>query len=267
MKHLLDFYRVRFVIAFATQVQYRVSSAIWLLATALRPLISIAVWSAVVQAQGGNVGGYNTSVLAGYFMIAMLVDYVTHTWVYEQFEWRVREGYFSPLLLRPIHPIHDDVAQNITYKILMLIVVIPVTILLLIVFHPLLRLSLLAGLAFGLALLQAFVLRFLVEWALGLLTFWTTRMNVLSQLYFVVLLFLSGQLVPFTLFPAPIQLVAKLLPFYWMVAFPVALCIQDLGQNEILSGLMLQSLWLLLSLLLLIVLWRRGIRRYSAVGA
>ncbi|HEX4208632.1 MAG TPA: ABC-2 family transporter protein, partial [Ktedonobacteraceae bacterium] len=163
MKHLLDFYRVRFVIAFATQVQYRVSSAIWLLATALRPLISIAVWSAVVQAQGGNVGGYNTSILAGYFMIAMLVDYVTHTWVYEQFEWRVHEGYFSPLLLRPIHPIHDDVAQNITYKILMLIVVIPVTILLLIVFHPLLRLSLLAGLAFGLALLQAFVLRFLVE--------------------------------------------------------------------------------------------------------
>ena len=213
------------------------------------------------------MGGYSASVLAGYFMIAMLVDSATHTWVYEQFEWRVREGYFSPLLLRPIHPIHDDVAQNITYKIMMLIVVIPVTILLLIAFHPLLRLSWLVGFAFGLALLQACVLRFLVEWALGLLTFWTTRMNVLSQFYFAVLLFLSGQLVPFTLFPAPIQFVAKLLPFYWMVAFPVALCIQNLRQNEILSGLTLQSLWLLLSLLLLVVLWRCGIRRYSAVGA
>ena len=74
--------------------------------------------------------------------------------------------------------------------------------------------------AFVPALLLAVLVRFLVEWTLALAAFWTTRVSAINQMYFVVTLFLSGQVAPLSLFPFPIQVVASLLPFRWMIAFP-----------------------------------------------
>jgi ABC-2 type transport system permease protein len=267
MKHFLAIYRALFSIKVAEQLQYRVALMIWLIEVALTPIISIVIWSAVARAQGGVVNGYTPSTFAGYFLIAMLVNYATQTWVFWEFEWRIREGTFSPLLLKPIHPIHGDIAQNIGYKLVMLTVIIPITLFIILVFHPVVHLTWLAALAFVFSLLQAFALRFAIEWALALLAFWTTRADVLNQLYVVILLFLSGQLVPLAFFPQAVQTAAALLPFRWMVALPVQLCLGALRPDEILPGLAAQSLWLVLSILLLAVLWRAGVRRYSAVGA
>ncbi|HZR38768.1 MAG TPA: ABC-2 family transporter protein [Ktedonobacteraceae bacterium] len=267
MRHITDVYRALFSIRIAELLQYRVALVIWLIEVALGPIISIVIWSAVARARGGTVDGYTSATFAAYFLIAMLVNYFTQTWVFWEFEWRVREGTFSPLLLRPVHPIHGDIAQNIAYKLLMLTVIIPVSILIAIVFHPVFHLTWLAAIAFVFALLQAFVLRFAVEWALALLTFWSTRVDVLNQLYIVVLMLLSGQLVPLAFFPQPVQIAATVLPFRWMVAFPVELCLGSVAPGEILPGLAAQSAWLLLSIIILIVMWRTGIRRYSAVGA
>ena len=78
-------------------------------------------------------------------------------------------------------------------------------------------------LAFIPALLLAFLVRFLLEWTLALAAFWTTRVNAINQVYFVLMLFLAGQIAPLTLFPRWIQVVADILPFRWMLGFPVEL--------------------------------------------
>ena len=76
------------------------------------------------------------------------------------------------------------------------------------------------SLAFIPALLLAFLVRFLLEWTLALAAFWTTRVSAINQIYFVLMLFLSGQIAPLTLFPHWIQIVAAILPFRWMIGFP-----------------------------------------------
>jgi len=113
----------------------------------------------------------------------------------------------------------------------------------------------------------AFLVRFLVEWTLALAAFWTTRMSAINQMYFVVTLFLSGQVAPLSLFPVPLQIVASLLPFRWMIAFPVELLLGRLTPVEALTGFAAQGIWLTLSLALLRIVWRAGVRIYSAVGA
>lgn len=267
MKHLLEIYRAQFVIRIAEQLQYRVALAIWLIEVALTPVISIVVWSAVANAQGGVVDGYTPSTFAAYFIAAMLVNYLTHTWVFWEFEWRIREGRLSSLLLKPVHPVHGDIAYNLCYKLLMLTVILPVTILLFVLFHPTFHLTWLHCLVLIVVLIEAYILRFMIEWTLALLAFWTTRVNVLNQLYMAVMLFLSGQLVPLTFFPPSVQTIAGVLPFRWMVSFPVELCLGDLSWSDIWSGLGIESIWVVLSVTLLFVVWRTGVRRYSAVGA
>jgi ABC-2 type transport system permease protein len=267
MSYLLEVYRAHFRIRLVEQLQYRVAMAIWLLEVALSPAISIGVWSAVARSQGGAANDYTTSSFAAYFIAAMLVNYLTRTWVFSSFEYRVRQGQFSPLLLKPVHPIHGDVVINMSSKFLMLIVIVPVTLLLIMLFQPVFHLSWWQGVLLVMALVQAYVLRFTIEWTLGMVAFWTTRAGVLNQLYIALMLFLSGQLVPLSFFPVQVQMVANMLPFRWMVAFPVELSIGALSLGESLRDLAQQSVWMVVSLGLLMGLWRIGVRRYSAVGA
>jgi ABC-type uncharacterized transport system permease subunit len=77
----------------------------------------------------------------------------------------------------------------------------------------------------------------------------------------------SGYLVPLELLPAPVTQLLLLLPFRAMLSFPVELLLGRLGPAQIAAGLGLQLFWAVALLLLMRLMWRRGLRRYSAVGA
>ena len=134
-------------------------------------------------------------------------------------------------------------------------------------FHPTLSPLLWSSALAVPALLLALLIRFLVEWTLAQAAFWTTRVTAINQTYFVLMLFLSGQLAPLTLYPGWIQSVATILPFRWMISFPLQLLLDQLTLNQALVGLSVQALWVLISYVLFRVVWRAGVRVYSAVGA
>jgi len=113
----------------------------------------------------------------------------------------------------------------------------------------------------------AFLLRFLLEWTLAQAAFWTTRVSAINQSYFVMMLFLSGQVAPLALFPPWLQVAASILPFRWTLGFPVELLLGRLTPAEALMGLGVQAAWVALAYVLMRIVWRAGIRLYSAVGA
>jgi ABC-2 type transport system permease protein len=233
----------------------------------LEPIIYLVVWTTVAASSGGRVGGYTGGDFAAYFIVLMVVNHLTFTWIFWEFEWRIRQGMFSPLLLRPIHPIHNDIAANLAFKLLTLAVIVPTTVALVLLFDPVFEPPAWAVAAFVPALLLAFALRFLVEWTLAMAAFWMTRVSALNQMYHVALLFLSGQIAPLSLLPEWLQALATLLPFRWMVAFPGELLLGRLSPEEALAGFAAQGIWIGLAFGLLTMVWRAGIRRYSAVGA
>ena len=263
----LDVYRAQFKATIALQLQYRVMLTIWLVWTVLEPIIYLVVWSTVARSSGGQIGGYTPTDFAAYFLLAMWVTQLTFTWLMWEFEFRIREGQFSPKLLRPIHPIHSDIAENVTYKLLTAVVLVPVTLLLIRLFQPTAETTLADAALFLPALAIAFVLRFVTGWCLALAAFWTTRVGAINNLFFTVQLFLSGQMVPLSVLPPWLQGVTWLLPFRWMVAFPVELGLGRLESGQIVLGFAMQLLWTAVWLVAIRVLWRAAIRRYTAVGA
>jgi len=107
----------------------------------------------------------------------------------------------------------------------------------------------------------------MVAWTLALAAFWTTRISALEQMYFAGVLFLSGQFVPLSLYPPGIQSITYLFPFRWMIGFPTELLLGRLTPADTAMGLAAQVGWLTVVLIGMRVLWRAGLRRYSAVGA
>lgn len=248
-------------------VQYRASLLIWTISSVLEPLVYLIVWSTVSNGSGGSVGSYTTQNFAAYYIVLMLVNQTTFTWIMYEYEYRIRQGYLSFALLKPVHPIHSDIADNLSSKLITLPILLVVAGLLALAFHPSAGLVPWAMLAFLPALILAFLVRFLLEWTLALAAFWTTRVSALNQVYFVLMLFLSGQIAPLALFPAWLQLIANLLPFRWMIGFPVELLLGRLTPHQALQGFAAQAAWLIVSLALIRVIWRAGLRAYSAVGA
>ena len=63
------------------------------------------------------------------------------------------------------------------------------------------------------------------------------------------------------------QRAADILPFRWMLAFPVELLLGRLTSRELLIGIGAQLFWLAAGYLTLQLIYRAGIRRYAAFGA
>jgi ABC-2 type transport system permease protein len=267
LRSLLRLYAQQFKTTFATMVQYRASLFIWMIAQVLEPLVYLIVWSTVSNGSGGSVGGYTASGFAAYYLILMLVNQVTYTWVMYEYEYRVRQGGLSFALLKPVHPIHSDISDNLSSKLITLPILLVVAGGLALIFHPTAALTVWATLAFIPALVLAFLVRFLLEWTLALAAFWTTRVNAINQVYFILMLFLAGQIAPLTLFPRWLQILADILPFRWMLGFPVELLLGRLTRLQALEGLAAQAAWVIVSLVLVRLVWRVGVRVYSAVGA
>ncbi len=267
MIDLAGLYVQQFKTTFASMLQYRASLFIWMIGQVLEPLIYLVVWTTVSASRGGSVGDYTASQFAAYYIAFMLVNQVTYTWIMYEYEYRIREGLLSPALLRPVHPIHADIADNVSSKLVTMPIMLLIATGLALLFRPTASFQPWAILAFIPAVLLAFLVRFLIEWSLAQAAFWTTRVSAINQVYFVLMLFLAGQIAPLSLFPRSIQILAQILPFNWMIGFPVELVLGRLTPIEAATGLAAQLVWLAISLVLLRVVWRAGIRIYSAVGA
>jgi ABC-2 type transport system permease protein len=80
-------------------------------------------------------------------------------------------------------------------------------------------------------------------------------------------MFLAGRLAPLSLFPPAVASVAGLLWFRPMLSFPVEILTGAVsGRDRLLLGFASQVFWLAAWGLACLVAWRRGIRRYGAVG-
>lgn len=254
-------------ISFALQFQYRVAMFIWMIGAVIQPAVYLVVWATVARTQGGSVGGLTVADFSAYYLTLMFVEHLTFTWIMWEWDWRIRRGDLSRLLLLPLHPVHADIADNIAFKLLGLIVLVPGALALAWTFRPAFALRADALLLFVPAFVMAFAIRFMLGYVLGMLAFWFERVYAINSIYFVLQLFFSGRLTPLELLPSSLQTVANVLPFKWYTAFPVDLLLGRLSPPAVLQGLLVQFLWLGLMLALFQLVWRQGVRRYAAYGA
>ena len=267
MKALLDIYWADFKNALAVMFQYRVRQLFWLLGMIAEPVIYLVVWTTVARARGSEVGGYTAGEFAAYYIAWTLVRHMNIALTPYAFEDRIRRGRLSAELLRPLHPLHLDLAWFLGMKVVTFALWLPIAALLALIFHPTLNPELWQVVGFLIALVTAFIMRFVILWALGLATFWITRVSALFELFFTAELLLSGRLVPLSLLPGWAQQIANLLPFRWVFGFQIELLFGRLTPQEMVIGFAAQVFWFLFGLGMVHLLWRAGLRRYSAVGA
>jgi ABC-2 type transport system permease protein len=266
LRGLFDVYVAEARIAIAEQIQYRVSNYMYMLGMVAEPVVYLVVWSTVAAQQGGSVGGITAGGFAAYYIVWTLVRNINIVFTPYGWEERIREGRLSAQLLHPLFPIVEDLGFFLGWKPVVVLLWLPIAAFLSLVFHPVFTATPLGVAVFAVSLLGAYLIRSLNQSSLGLVTFWTTRVGPIFQLYIAAELLLSGRLVPMTLMPSWVQTLANVLPFQWTFGFPIEALVGNLSTEALLGGLAAQLFWILVGSILVRVVWHFAIRRYSAVS-
>jgi ABC-2 type transport system permease protein len=249
-----------------TQIQYRGANYLYMVGMVVEPVIYLVVWTTVADASGGQVGGYTPGSFAAYFIVWTLVRNMNIVFTPYGWEERVKDGQLSGMLLRPVHPIHYDVAYFAGWKVVVVVLWLPLAGLLALLFRPTLSPTLAQIATFAVAIWGAYLIRTLVLFLLGMVTLWTTRVAALFELFFAAELLLSGRLVPMDLMPDWVLAISFWLPFRSTFGFPIEALVSDLSHQQLVAGLVTQLVWIVLSGAAAWFVWRRAIRRYTAVG-
>jgi ABC-2 type transport system permease protein len=247
--------------------QYRVQSVLWMLLEIIRPVIFLAAWVAVANSQGGQIGAYDVRDFAGYYISLTLVLQLVFSWNAYDFEYEVRLGRLSPKLLRPLHPIHYAVVENFVWKVTTFI---PLAICLAVVvltFDARFRTTPAHLLLFVPSVLLGAALSFLSGWVLATTAFWTTRVHAVSTLWDRGLFIFAGMIAPLALLPGPLQAIALVLPFGYMLGVPAEILRGGIDVPTALLLMVGQTIWVVFFYIAFHQVWRAGVRQYSAVGA
>ncbi len=251
--------------AMGVMLEYRVSMLIWMLTSSF-PLIMLAVWLSL--AQDGPIGSYNAGDFVAYYLMALYVREMTSVWVAWDLDYDIRHGDMSVKLLHPIHPIHEYISYNLADKLMRIVLMTPLIILAawLIpgVHYAAAPLNLVL---FVLALAAALFLRFMLTYVLGLLSFWISQALTLQDIQWMLFLLLGGTVAPIDLLPGWLGTIAYYSPFRFMLSFPIEIMLGRLSTSALIEGFLICAGWMILLQLLNVVVWRRGLREFSAFGA
>ena len=228
------------------------------------PLISLFVW--YTAAGGSDLKGLSQSDFVLYYLAFIVVNQLT----YAETNWTVgdgiRNGDMSRSLLYPISPLYRILTYEVAGKAVYLLFIIPVVTILGLLLHPTLHLSGSGVLLFLISVWLSWILRFFWGYWIALLAFWSARADALVGVQNTLIFLLAGQVAPLALLPVPLQMAANVLPFRYMISFPIELLTGHLTIVEVISGFITQLCWILVALCLSLLVWRSGIRRCTAIG-
>ncbi|OKH32862.1 multidrug ABC transporter permease [[Phormidium ambiguum] IAM M-71] len=254
--------RALLLVYYAYMLEYRAELLLWVLSGSL-PLILMGIW--MEAAEGGGFG-LSPLDFARYFIAAFVVRQLNVVWVIWEFEKQVVQGTLSPLLLQPLDPGWHHFASHISERFARL----PFIFILVVLFFVLYPESFWIPsvgkfLLFLVAVILAFILRFLIQYSLAMFSFWLERATALEQFWFLLYLFLSGIVAPLEVFPPQVREFVLWTPFPYIVHFPAALLV-GLPVN-VMRGFLAILGWCVIFFILNRWLWHRGLKRYSGMGA
>lgn len=230
--------------------------------------VSAYLWVAILNASGGDIAGYNSQSILTYFLLISIVGGFTFSSSGFIAGSDIRTGELSKYLVLPIsyigRQVSTNLGRNLFYFTCNSLIYIGLGLLFSGVFDfnfPLAHYP-----AAFYTLLLGFILNFCFVMATGMLAFWITSSNRLIYIYYAVITLLSGTIVPIEMFPEWAQRILNVSPFPYLFYFPVKILQSSEWTVQLTQGIWIGTGYASLAIVLMLAVYRLGIRSYEAVG-
>ena len=228
----------------------------------------VFLWLTAYEGQS-SVAGYSLESMLQYTIGVMVLRNVITAHVEWDIAHKIRDGTLSMHLVRPFNTWALWFMGGAAARTVRGLLLLPVLLVCLLWIGPYLRAPDLEPdrvPALLVSLVLAYLLSFFLKLCIGFLAFWHTEISGTSSLIEVVSWIFGGMLLPLELLPDSLRVVAWALPFQYIYYVPMSVLLGRLDGNELWWALALQAAWAAALGLLARAVWRRGLRRYEAVG-
>lgn len=228
------------------------------------PLIYMFVWS--VAAGQGSIGGFDRNDFIAYYICLIFVNQLTYPSAHWSTAEAIQNGNMSLTLLRPMPAFYGAAACDMSMKVVCMPFVAIITVTLGVIMKLHIAFSFNNTLLAALVLLLALIIRFMLAYIIALLAFWAQNIGALLSVNDTFIFLLAGQAAPIALFPGLLKQVASVLPYRYMLSFPVEVLLSKVSGSELYNGIIIQGVWIAALFIMHHFIYKTGVRRYTAIG-
>ena len=218
------------------------------------------LWSSLYN-DGREYNGFTGGTILTYFVVSFLIQSIIPRWIAMEIGWGVKRGEIINVFLKPIG----------FRKYYLLYAFGDVIFTLIFMGLPIMLIAFLSAslvpcgniLFFMFSLIISYGIAFNLFYLVGLISFVTTNIWGIFLTFDLVNLFLSGALLPLQFMPRWLVMVIKILPFRYIVDFPISVWLT--GKTDI-NEIFIQILWFVLLSIITNFVYRRAISRLDIFG-
>ena len=239
---------------------YRVRLLLVVVSEFVAPLVMIWLFTGLAAR---HVSGMTKEQLLSYYLFTSILFLFTHSNIDSFVSTAIQHGELAGYLVKPLHFWLVAFIKDFSSRILKLIIGLPFFIVLVVVYSKFSFHFSVFDLITTLAIITlSFLLSFALAFSLGLLTFWVEEVWGFQNLEEVMVALLGGVALPYQFFPIWLQKFLQFTPFPYLVNWAV----RKGFTGNLLFEFMMAMIWLFILSNLAIWMWKKGIKKYSALG-
>jgi len=257
-----------FKVTFQEYFVYRLNFLLWRFRAVVQLLVLYFLWQAAIP-EGVTIFGYDQAKILTYILGTSVIRSFVLSSRSIDVAGQIASGDLSNFLLKPLSYLKYWFAKDVTDKLLNLFFsLFEVSLIIIILKPPLLAQTNLSLVFLALlATILGIILYFYLSFLLSLLAFWSPENPWPVRFLFDIFVgFFAGGLFPLDILPKGIFLVLRVMPFSYLLFFPLDIYLGKLNLGEIFIGFGICFLWIIIAYQAVRIFFRLGLKNYAAWG-
>lgn len=234
----------------------------------LNIIAALIFWIAVFQ-QNETVGYYNKQEMLTFILLIKITSMFSFHMVCIEIGQLIKDGGLSYHLLLPQKFFIQLYSKTFGEKLVNLLLALILFIVLMPIISSIQSLSIDISrlIYYIIAIIIGSIISYLIGAIIGILAFFTQEIFSIIWIILVVINFLSGQFIPLDLFPDKISSIVMMLPFSAFGFFPTKIIIGGINSAQLFMYFRIYIYWIAVLFLIVRLLWKLGLKKYTSVGA
>ena len=255
-------------IGFKDALAYRFHFYVTMITSPLQLLIYYFLWTAIFSYSGTEIiNGFTFEALISYYALNMIIGFFTWTNVDEWIEKDVRTGELIGSLLKPFKMIYINFFEILGISSLAILIEIIPLFLVAVFFFGLKIAPLFYFIAFIISIISALMISFFISSIVGMTAFWFNNISGIRRVKRVLIVFLSGGMIPLTFFPEIFQKIFFYLPFQYLRFIPINIYLESYDYLKVIMFIGIQFVWILILYLISEFFWKKAFRKFAGAGS
>ncbi|PIP32451.1 hypothetical protein COY59_02425 [Candidatus Gottesmanbacteria bacterium CG_4_10_14_0_8_um_filter_37_24] len=246
---------------------YRLNFILWRIRIIVSVLISFFLWQSIYRTNY-QVFGYKESQLLTYIILIIFINGISQSTQTFKIAYEINYGKLANILIQPINYFGLNLARDLSDKVLnTLFSLFEIVIIITLLNVPfILQTDFSLIILFIISIILSAILYFEINILLSFIGFWSKEIWAPRFVFYIVVSFLAGIYFPLDILPKVLYTALRILPFPYLVYFPLKIYLGGLNHDFIFFGFFITIIWIILLSVMLKIVWRKGLETYTSEG-